>query len=127
MSESESDSDADGHMQYNSSRDSSGRMGGQSDRKAAKGDSSKQTETFSLDADSVATLIVTVLFAPGAAFQDWEGSKPFKGVLRLYESRNEDVVKENLIALASHAIPLLTCALSTYTTSLTLLSSTLYT
>jgi hypothetical protein len=60
MSESESDSDADGHMQYNSSRDSSGRMGSQGDRKAAKGDSSKQTETFSLDADSVATLIVTV-------------------------------------------------------------------
>jgi hypothetical protein len=60
VSESESDSDADGHMQYNSSRDSSGRMGSQGDRKAAKGDSSKQTETFSLDADSVATLIVTV-------------------------------------------------------------------
>ncbi|CAM9214516.1 unnamed protein product, partial [Phaeothamnion confervicola] len=50
--------------------------------------------TFSLEADSVATVGVQLSFVPNAGFSGWDGPQPFAGVLRLYESRNEDVVKE---------------------------------
>jgi hypothetical protein len=88
MSESESDSDADGHLALSPAAQRRLSLQGGADRAKQNG------LTFSLAAESTATLTVAVTFAPGAAFQDWEGRRGFRGVLRLYESRNEDVVKE---------------------------------
>ncbi|CAN0369747.1 unnamed protein product, partial [Ectocarpus sp. 12 AP-2014] len=49
---------------------------------------------LSLDGDSEVAVGIAVSFTPGASFQGWEGGHLFRGIIRLYESRNEDVVKE---------------------------------
>ncbi|KAG5179043.1 hypothetical protein JKP88DRAFT_350052 [Tribonema minus] len=73
MSESESDSDADGRLT----------MSAAAQRRLSINapDRAKQNGlTFSLDADSVATITVSVMFAPGASFQDWDGKKTFRAL-----------------------------------------------
>ncbi|CAM9649779.1 unnamed protein product, partial [Laminaria digitata] len=49
---------------------------------------------MSLDGDSEVAVGITLSFTPGASFQGWEGGHLFRGKIRLYESRNKDVVKE---------------------------------
>jgi hypothetical protein len=41
----------------------------------------KQLHAVACDYYTRYTQLEQVLFAPGAAFQDWEGSKPFKGTI----------------------------------------------
>ncbi|CAM9517830.1 unnamed protein product, partial [Pylaiella littoralis] len=96
MSESESDSDAELQLRqrtgagWGADGGGAGGVGG-GIRRNSGGIGRLE---LSLDGDSEVAVGITVAFAPGASFQGWEGGHLFRGIIRLYESRNEDVVKE---------------------------------